>query len=347
MIEQDIRESLAQRASEVTPPENSWTEIASRVKRARRARTMTFAVSGMALMSAIALVVTTAGGQRQAIADFAGEAIDAGTVRIVSRNQVAVGKHMERFEAVTVTDFRRRVSHTIQKGPGESKTETIVTAQYAYMRFPFFGMGELPPGKRWARAPLDSAFPIASASSSAWDPAAFLHRLQQHGSLVRKGRQVIRGVATTHYEGVLSGEFLKAEALEQASPEVRETIRTQEVRDQLFELWIGDDGLPYRAVQRITTPGNGESFDQVHTATADFLDYGKPVSIGVPPAKDVLVVDNFWSLFKGDRTVSTFSCTSDAGDDACTSDPARPEPSSGFSTFSCTVDSTGATKGDC
>ena len=96
------------------------------------------------------------------------------------------------------------------------------------------------------------------------------------------GRDDVRGIPTTHYEGTLD----LRKVVEQAPPEKRELLRawleliaSDGPPTVPFGLWVDDDGVARRL--RI------DQEDGV-TTTIEYYDFGVPVEITPPPADAII-----------------------------------------------------------
>jgi hypothetical protein len=96
------------------------------------------------------------------------------------------------------------------------------------------------------------------------------------------GKETVKGVSTTHYQGT----FSLADAVAKLGSEQRDQAQKlfgQAGFDKMnFNVWIANDQLP-RKLTLATPPGAKVKSD----TTLDYVDYNKPVSITPPPASQV------------------------------------------------------------
>ncbi len=188
----------------------------------------------------------------------------------------ATGIHMKLKASVTIStqpvvvsgdgDFEQHKGslHLDFNAGGLAGTiDTLVQGNGLYLKSPLFA-DALPNGKTWVR--LDLAKAAASnglESLAAQDPATTLTRLASLRNVREIGTEQIGGVDTTHYRGRVT----KSIAGETYGP---------------FDVWVGkDDGYVHRVAFSLTTPEK-----QKLTATLDFSDFGKDVTVSAPSAAE-------------------------------------------------------------
>lgn len=119
------------------------------------------------------------------------------------------------------------------------------------------------------------------------DPAQLFDAVRQSsGSMTEAGHEMIRGADTIHYKGAID---LKERARAVNAPaEVLDAIDSSGISTLPIDVWVDARGYVARvqtslAVSGSTGPAAGLSGD----VTAEFFDYGKPVTISPPPAGQV------------------------------------------------------------
>jgi hypothetical protein len=133
-----------------------------------------------------------------------------------------------------------------------------------YLKSPLFAAA-LPPGKTWLKIDLSktaNANGVNLSTLISQDPSQTLARLRSISKVTKVGTEQIDGVAATHYRGRVT----KASAAPAG----------------VYDVWIGnDDGFIHRMrVSSVLGP------QQHVVTTVDLSDFGKPVTVDVPPASD-------------------------------------------------------------
>ena len=162
--------------------------------------------------------------------------------------------------------------------------------EIAYVKFPFFSVF-LGVETEWIAFPQDQQS-VAEAVSPVTpiNPTEFLDLFSSIGADVAdQGREVLRGVDTTHYLVTFSME----ELLREADPE--ELAELQGMGPLPFDtlpmdIWISDDGLIHR-FELVLDSANGsvygdEEFGRI-VMRFDMFDHNQPVEILPPPAEEV------------------------------------------------------------
>jgi len=130
--------------------------------------------------------------------------------------------------------------------------DAVVDGTSAYVKAPFLATF-LPAGKTWlklnAKARMSGLVPQ--------NPKQALARLKKLANVREVGDDTIDGVTTTHYHG---------------------TVRMEHAT---FDVWIGKDDGYVRRVQAAASGKHGNG-----RATMTFSEFGKPVSVSVPPASE-------------------------------------------------------------
>jgi hypothetical protein len=158
--------------------------------------------------------------------------------------------------------------------------DEVLDGTTIYMNSPLFS-ASLPQGKTWLKLDLQKAAASKGIDFSALlsqNPAQSLAQLQSSGSVTKVGDETIDGVSTTHYRGKIDpSKKIKALANAKYAP---------------YDVWIGkDDGYVHRIVlsYSLSVPGGKR---EAIGLTMGFSDYGKDVSVTVPPAADAYDATN-------------------------------------------------------
>ena len=182
--------------------------------------------------------------------------------------------------------------------PENWNLEMRLDGTVAYMRMPFFS-GELPAGKEWVRLDLAKAaaregfdFAQLPGFAEGSDPRELLDFLRAVSSEVTLvGTENVRGVETTHYFAVVDLEKALAD-LARKSGDSSFLAQFQSVSAKLqnvpLDVWVDADYLVRRMVMDLSVSVPGESGQVKASVSMELFDYGKPVSVEVPPASDVV-----------------------------------------------------------
>jgi hypothetical protein len=145
--------------------------------------------------------------------------------------------------------------------------DAVLSGTDMYLKSPLFAL-VLPTGKSWLKLDLSKAAAAKGLSLNtllAQDPAQTLTSLQSLRSATAVGSEVVDGIATTHY---------RARADAGSKPGT-------------YDVWIGGDGYVHRLRSRIVS-GTGTTSAAV-TLTVDLSDFGRKVTVAVPPASQTVV----------------------------------------------------------
>lgn len=159
--------------------------------------------------------------------------------------------------------------------------DEILDGTTIYMKSPLFA-ATLPAGKTWLKLDLEKVGKTKGIDFGALmsqDPNQSFAQLQASGQVAEVGDETLYGVPVTHYRGRIDVSKLPQGAQIQAFTKAKYGP---------YNVWIGkDDGYVHQvAVQySYVTPGVGR---QSATITTTFSDFGKAVTVNVPPAAEVL-----------------------------------------------------------
>jgi len=141
-----------------------------------------------------------------------------------------------------------------------------------YLSSPLFGIF-LPTGKSWIKIDLTKSGTVAGVdigSLLSEDPTQALDALQKNVTGVTKvAAAQLNGASATHYKVA-----------------VTKTART---KAGVYDVWVGDDGYIHRV--RTTVASSGSTAGAV-TATSNLFNFGKPVTVTVPPASQTVISTN-------------------------------------------------------
>jgi hypothetical protein len=163
--------------------------------------------------------------------------------------------------------------------------DAILSGTTMYMKAPVFAAA-LPNGKSWLKIDLQKVGQkngIDFQSLLAQSPTSTLATLKASGAVTDVGDETVGGAATTHYRVAIDPSKLpqgtKIEALTKA-------------KYGPYDVWIGkDDGYVHKLTSSYSyaTPTGGR---QSVTMTMTFSDFGKSVTVNVPPSDEVFDATN-------------------------------------------------------
>jgi hypothetical protein len=164
-----------------------------------------------------------------------------------------------------------------------------------YLRMPFL-RSVAPQLKPWLKVNLQQAGRSQGLDLSAFlqlgqggDPTQSLQYLRGAGDVKKKGSEEVRGVDTTHYEMTVDLRRVADKAPQQLRARLRnataQIIRVTGQRKVPVEIWVDDQGLVRRFVQRQKIPIQGNRTDM--TLQMELFDFGTSVSAAPPPASQV------------------------------------------------------------
>jgi hypothetical protein len=139
--------------------------------------------------------------------------------------------------------------------------DAVLDGSKLYLRSPLLQSAN---GKSWLELDLAKAKSTGTGATlsaiAAQDPTRTLEQLGALSHVTKIGDEQVGGVATTHYRGRLPASATKPGGI--------------------YDVWVGnDDGFVHR-VRVSSRIAGGATLD----ATTDLSDYGKSVTITVPPA---------------------------------------------------------------
>jgi hypothetical protein len=139
-----------------------------------------------------------------------------------------------------------------------------------YLRSPLF-TAALPPGKTWLKIDLTkvaNANGVDLSTLISQDPSQTLARLRSISNVTELGTEQVGGVATTHYRGRVT--------------------KAATAPAGVYDVWIGTDD---RFVHRMKVASVIGPRQHVVT-TVDLSDFGKTVTVDVPPASETYDATN-------------------------------------------------------
>jgi hypothetical protein len=158
----------------------------------------------------------------------------------------------------------------------------------------YMNVGEKYQGKSWLRISPEGTDPLSKAL------APLLTQLRTGldvGSQVANAKgSTITGSTRTQLEGQPVTKYAVVQSEQAFLAQLDKFATTPELREQLrkqfkgargeTQIWLGDDDLPLRYETRVLGGAAPET-----TTTVTYSDWGKPVTISAPPARDVVDLD--------------------------------------------------------
>ena len=180
---------------------------------------------------------------------------------------------------------------------GGGKIEQIFEGDVIYMRTPAAAQ-QLGAKKPWLRVDVKQAGqalgidPARLGQLGSNDPRQMLDQIRAvSGEVEKLGEERVRGVDTTRYRAEVDirryPDRLPPAQREQARVAVEKLVEQTGSDTYPMTLWIGDDDLVRRVriEYEFEIPGQKERAD--FSMTMEFFDFGAPVDVSPPPAKDV------------------------------------------------------------
>ena len=251
----------------------------------------------MALLLAVGVAACGSGTSAQqtpqaAVVLAASKTNDAGTYKADVTGSVDVaGQSMDMSGKGEFDGAQKRghMSYTMTLQGQDVNMEMVFAYPVIYMHFPP-ELGPLPSGKTWVKMDLEKLGKQAGVDLGSLmqagqsDPSQGLDVLRGVSDVKAVGDEDVRGVSTTHYAGVVDLSKLGAKDPE-LQAQLDKIAQASGVSRVPVEVWIDDQGLVRRLKQ--TYEGNGSTQPSM-TMTMDLYDFGAPVTVTEPPAKDVV-----------------------------------------------------------
>ena len=197
----------------------------------------------------------------------------------VTAAQQTTGRGSLRFGK---TDYAAEMSMAL---PSLGKVRVVVQPKVLYMRLP--AAASLPAGRPWIKIqassndPLSKALgPVMDKLQQSFDPGRNLRALTVIPKLTAAGTEALDGVQTRKYTATVDLSDAAAKATGPLAEQFR-TLVAGGMTTMDYTLWVDGKNLP-RKFQTVTATAHGKV-----TATVTYRDWGKPVTIKVPPARQI------------------------------------------------------------
>jgi hypothetical protein len=258
----------------------------------------------MGLLGALACACT-AESARPELAEAARRAADERTARVITRTNGTFSgvSGRSRFSYVTsgVFDFRRGrgiLSLVVRAGSGAG--EDVIVARLrmvrdggdVYIAVPD-SLSERTDRKPWLRIRQDDlvlfgGFELTVPNLLGLDPTAYLDVLVSAAKRVERGGEAnLKGLRARRYRARVDlGEALTSRIPEANREAARRAFRQLGIEVVPVDIWLDRSGRPVQVGFRLGAEDLTQDF------LFEFSDYGMPVSIAVPAARDTYVSQN-------------------------------------------------------
>jgi hypothetical protein len=201
----------------------------------------------------------------------------------------AQGEHLQVGGPGEITDHGRRVRMQMTmprqelglSGAGTARFEMIAANNTYYFRGGPFT--DLPGGKTWVRVKDTEGLPDLGQN----DPATMLDYLAATSDVIEKGDDQVRGVHTKHYAARIQVDKLAERASPQSKQKVEklvEVMRKGGIDEIPLDVWVDDQGFVRRETMNWHPDGGSIEMN------AEFFDFGKPVTIEIPPQNETMTI---------------------------------------------------------
>ncbi|MDQ3934878.1 MAG: hypothetical protein M3340_09655 [Actinomycetota bacterium] len=182
-------------------------------------------------------------------------------------------------------------------GGGAGQIEQIFAGDVIYMRTPAFAQ-QLGAKKPWIKLNLRQAGQALGVDAGQLsqlggnDPRQMLDQIRSvSGEVEKLGSERVRGEDTTHYKAEVDlrkyPDRLPEAQREQARVAVERLVDMTGSSTYPMELWIDDDDLVRRVKVAYELNPPGQQQTSSFSMTMEFFDFGTPIDVTPPPAKDV------------------------------------------------------------
>jgi hypothetical protein len=186
---------------------------------------------------------------------------------------------------------RGHMSYTMTLNGQDVDMEMVFAYPAIYMRLPP-ELAPLPGGKSWVKMDLEklgqqAGFDFGQVMQAGQsDPSQGLDFLRGATDVQAVGDEDVRGVATTHYTGVVD---LRTLAVKDPEPkaQIDRLVEQSGISRVPVEVWIDDDGFVRRMKQTLEGAGAGLGMQLDMTMTTELYDLGTDVSVEEPAPSEV------------------------------------------------------------
>jgi hypothetical protein len=287
---------------------------------------MRWAAAAVALCAAV-VVATGCGSSKEVvkletITQAANRTEEIGTARVSFKGSVTFNHdHEQRFEfrgrgvvdwttgsfkVFAVYKYPNQLQEFIKEqfgGPANAElildeTDGVVL----YMRFPFL---EKHMPKKWLKADLveiGKAYGLdleRLKETKQTNPDTMLDYLKSAVGVRKIGTDLVRREVTTHYSTIVDAETIVEESPKSEQKAMRKYLRLMGVKTYPVDIWVDRDGVVRKlAIEMEYKEPDGEYVKM--KVSEEYFDFGVPVEIKPPPAKQVLDVTECFCPQRGD-----------------------------------------------
>jgi hypothetical protein len=186
---------------------------------------------------------------------------------------------------------RGHMSYTMTLNGQHVDMEMVFSYPAIYMRLPP-ELAPLPDGKSWVKMDLEklgqqAGFDFGQVMQAGQsDPSQGLDLLRGATDVQAVGDEDVRGVATTHYTGVVDLPSLGTKYPEM-KPSIDQLVEQSGISRVPVEVWIDGDGFVRRMKQTLEGAGAGLGMQLDMTMTTELYDFGTDVSVEEPAPSEV------------------------------------------------------------
>lgn len=121
------------------------------------------------------------------------------------------------------------------------------------------------------------------------DPTASLQALEGLADVKEVGKEQVRGVETTHYEGTYDVKEAIAKAQGVAKTVLESTLASSDLEDVPFDAYLDGEGRLVKFEQELQLPATAQTGGQPlrSTTVLELFDFGTEVVVTAPPADKV------------------------------------------------------------
>jgi hypothetical protein len=176
--------------------------------------------------------------------------------------------------------------------PSLGDMQMIMVAGNIYLKLPANLAGMMGAGstKPWVRIDLNGTDPTAKSLGSAadlagqTDPSAMIEQIKSAGTITKVTQEQLNGEQTTHYTITVDARKMAETMTDQAQ---KQAISALGVSTMPFDIWVNSANLPVRITTRIAYADQTSGQSQQVAMTANYTNWGQPVSVTAPPADQV------------------------------------------------------------
>jgi outer membrane lipoprotein-sorting protein len=253
---------------------------------------------GILMAILVAVAVAACGGQSSstptlpsdAVALAASKTNDAGTYKADLSGTVETAGQSVKVSGTGEFDAAQKqgsMSMTTSVAGQDFDMHIVYDLPVMYMQFPPGLLPGLPPGKPWVKMDLQKLGQQAGfdfqqlMQSQQADPSQGLKYLEGLEDVQAVGDEDVRGVATTHYKGVVDLASL-GEKYPELKPQIDQLIQKAGISQIPMEVWIDENNFVRQMKQSFTASGADT------TMTIQLYDFGTTVEVSPPPANETV-----------------------------------------------------------